>query len=221
MVNNRYPDKNKQTEKVIESDAFIISPITHVRQSKKTESRVLVLDYLPEGKGFGQTKQREPIIQCIGTTWFTLLELSTERRKNFTQYEEYSLTTDDKKSPIKQVKRRITIDDLTNTGYQSLEEAVLKIINKNEKRFVSFFNKAQPITNRIHSLQLIPGIGKKLMWEILETRKGMPFVSFVDIEERVKISDIRKMILNRVMQELEEDEKHRLFTATHEISSKR
>ena len=221
MVNNRYPDKNKQTEKVIESDAFIISPITHVRQSKKTESRVLVLDYLPEGKGFGQTKQREPIIQCIGTTWFTLLELSTERRKNFTQYEEYSLTTDDKKSPIKQVKRRITIDDLTNTGYQSLEEAVLKIINKNEKRFVSFFNKAQPITNRIHSLQLIPGIGKKLMWEILDTRKGMPFVSFVDIEERVKISDIRKMILNRVMQELEEDEKHRLFTATHEISSKR
>ncbi len=221
MVNNRYPDKNKQTEKVNESDDFIISPVTHVRQSKKIESRVLVLDYLPEGKGFGQTKQREPIVQCIGTTWFTLLELSTERRRSFTQYEEHSLTKNGEKSPIKQVKRRITINDLTNTGYQSLEEAVFKIINKNEKRFVSFFNKAQPITNRIHSLQLIPGIGKKLMWEILDTRKGIPFVSFTDIEERVKISDIRKMILNRVMQELEEDEKHRLFTASSEISSKR
>jgi putative nucleotide binding protein len=182
---------------------------------------VLVLDYLPEGKGFGQTKQREPLLQCIGTTWFTLLEISTERRSNFTQYEEYSLTEDIEKSPIKQVKRRITTNDLTNTGYQSLEEAVLKIINRNEKRFVSFFNKAQPITNRIHSLQLIPGIGKKLMWEILAARKGMPFVSFSDIEERVKISDIRKMILNRVMQELEEDEKHRLFTVSSEASSKR
>jgi len=221
MVNNRYPDKNKQTEKINESDDFIISPITHVRQSKKTESRVLVLDYLPEGKGFGQTKQREPIIQCIGTTWFTLLEISTERRGSFPTYEEYSLTEGSEKSPIKQVKRRITINDLTNAGYQSLGEAVLKIINKNEKRFVSFFNKAQPITNRIHSLQLIPGIGKKLMWEILAARKGMPFVSFSDIEERVKISDIRKMILNRVMQELEEDEKHRLFTASSEISTKR
>ncbi len=221
MVNNQYPDKNKRTEKINESDDFIISPVTHIRQSKKTESRVLVLDYLPEGKGFGQTKQREPILQCIGTTWFTLLELSTERRSNFTQYVEYSLTGKDKKSPIKQVKRRITINDLTNTGYQSLEEAVLKIINRNEKRFVSFFNKAQPITNRIHSLQLIPGIGKKLMWEILAARKGMPFVSFSDIEERVKISDIRKMILNRVKQELEEDEKHRLFTASSETSSKR
>ena len=221
MVNNQYPDKNKQIEKINESDDFIISPVTHIRQSKKTESRVLVLDYLPEGKGFGQTKQREPIIQCIGTTWFTLLELAAERRSNFTQYEEYSLTEDREKSPIKQVKRRVTINDLTNTGYQSLEEAILKIINKNEKRFVSFFNKAQPITNRIHSLQLIPGIGKKLMWEILAARKGMPFVSFSDIEERVKISDIRKMILNRVMQELEEDEKHRLFTASSETSSKR
>jgi putative nucleotide binding protein len=221
MVNNQYPGKSKQTEKIIESDAFIISPVTHVRQSKKTESRVLVLDYLPEGKGFGQTKQREPLLQCIGTTWFTLLEISTERRSNFTQYEEYSLTEDIEKSPIKQVKRRITTNDLTNTGYQSLEEAVLKIINRNEKRFVSFFNKAQPITNRIHSLQLIPGIGKKLMWEILAARKGMPFVSFSDIEERVKISDIRKMILNRVMQELEEDEKHRLFTVSSEASSKR
>ena len=219
MVSNRQPG-DKRPEKSNENDDFIIGAVTHVRQSKKVESRILVLDYLPEGKGFGQAKQREPIIQGIGVTWFTLLELTTERRGNYPQFEEMVIQGDEK-SPIKQVKRRLSIDDLTNTGYQSLEEAVLKIINKNEKRFVSFFNKAQPITNRIHSLQLIPGIGKKLMWEILETRKGMPFLSFTDIEERVKISDIRKMVLNRILQELEEEEKHRLFTASKEPTSKR
>ncbi|MHA2357209.1 MAG: DUF655 domain-containing protein [Candidatus Heimdallarchaeaceae archaeon] len=221
MVDNQYPRKNKVSEKGNENDDFIIGSVTHIRQSKKIESRILVLDYLPEGKGFGQTKQREPIIQCIGTTWFTLLEVSTERRGNFKQFEEFSLPKEDEKSPIKQVKRRLSVNDLTNTAYESLEEVVLQIINKNEKRFVSFFNKAQPITNRIHSLQLIPGIGKKLMWEILQTRKGMPFVSFSDIEERVKISDIRKMIQNRVIQEMEEEEKHRLFTANPETNSGR
>ena len=219
MVSNRQSG-DKHPEKNNENDDFILGAVTHVRQSKKVESRILVLDYLPEGKGFGQTKQREPIIQGIGATWFTLLELTTERKGNYPQFEEMVIQGDEK-SPIKQVKRRLSIDDLTNTGYQSLEEAVLRIINKNEKRFVSFFNKAQPITNRIHSLQLIPGIGKKLMWEILETRKGMPFVSFSDIEERVKISDIRKMVLNRILQELEEEEKHRLFTASKEPTSKR
>ncbi|MCG3215258.1 MAG: DUF655 domain-containing protein [Candidatus Heimdallarchaeota archaeon] len=213
MDTDRKPGKNRRPEKINENDDFILGTITHVRQSKKVESRILVLDYLSEGKGFGQTKQREPIIQGIGTTWFTLLELTVERRGKYPQFEEISIRGEEK-SPIQKVKRRLSINDITNTGYQSLEDAVLRIINKNEKRFVSFFNKAQPITNRIHSLQLIPGIGKKLMWEILESRKSMPFVSFSDIEERVKISDISKMILNRIMQELEEDQKHRLFTVS-------
>ena len=112
-------------------------------------------------------------------------------------------------------------DDLAEYAEQILDEAVLNIINKNEKRFVSFFNKAQPITNRIHSLQLIPGIGKKLMWEIIDDRKRLPYLSFSDIEERVKISDIRKMITNRIMQELEEEQKHRLFTASSEPNPRR
>ena len=221
MVNNQHSGPNKRPEKTTESDDFIIGPVTRVKQVKKDESRILVLDYLPEGKGFGQTKQREPTVQGIGTTWFSLLDVVVERRANYPQFEELPLPKITDETPIKQIKRRITINDLTNTGHESLEGAVLKIINKNEKRFVSFFNKAQPITNRIHSLQLVPGIGKKLMWEILQSRKGMPFVSFSDIEERVKISDIRKMILNRIMQELEGDEKHRLFTATSDSGQRR
>ncbi|MHA1222052.1 MAG: DUF655 domain-containing protein [Candidatus Heimdallarchaeaceae archaeon] len=221
MENNRYSGKTKKRKKGDETDEFIIGAVTHIRQTKKVESRVLVLDYLPEGKGFGQSKQREPIIQGIGMTWFTLLEMVVERVGNLSQLTEIKLPKVDPKSPIKQIKRRLSLNDLTNTAYQSLEDAILKIINTNEKRFVSFFNKAQPITNRIHSLQLIPGIGKKLMWEILQARKTMPFLSFSDIEERVKISDIRKMIFNRIMQELEEEEKHRLFTVSPETNQRR
>ena len=221
MANNQNSRTNKRPERQSESDDFIMGSVTHVKYFKKIESRILVLDYLPEGKGFGQSKQREPIVQAIGIKWFSLLEVIVDRKGNYTKLSELELPQTSESSPIRQVKRRITINDLTNTAYENLEEAVQLIINKNEKRFVSFFNKAQPITNKLHSLQLIPGIGKKLMWEILEARKGMPFVSFKDIEERVKISDIRKMIFNRIMQELEEDEKHRIFTATSDSVQKR
>ena len=216
MANNQQSKNNKS-----DSDDFIIGAVTHVKQFKKIESRILVLDYLPEGKGFGQSKQREPTIQGIGIKWFSLLEVVVDRKGTFDKLSELDLPQTSGESPIKQVKRRITVDDLTNTGYENLEEAVIQIINKNEKRFVSFFNKAQPITNKMHSLQLIPGIGKKLMWEIIAARKGMPFVSFKDIEERVKISDIRKMIFNRIIQELEEEEKHRLFTASSDSGQRK
>jgi len=221
MVDNQNPRTKKQPDKQSESDDFLIGSVTRVKQVKKVESRIIVLDYLPEGKGFGQTRQKEPIVQGIGVKWFSLLEVAVERKGSYTRFTELVLPNESENTPVKQVKRRITTNDLTNTGYESLEEAVLQIINKNEKRFVSFFNKAQPITNRIHSLQLIPGIGKKLMWEILASRKGMPFVSFIDIEERVKISDIRKMIINRVLQEMETDEKHRLFTASPDSNQKK
>ena len=192
-----------------------------MRQSKKLESKILILDYLPEGKGFGQTKQREPIVQGIGCTWFSILEISAERRGGFKQLDEYSVPKGIESGPLKQVKRRISISDLTNTAHEALEKAIINIVDTNEKRFVSFFNKAQPITNRIHSLQLIPGIGKKLMWEIIDDRKRLPYLSFSDIEERVKVSDIRKMILNRIKQELEKEQKHRLFTASLEPNPRR
>jgi len=221
MANNQNPRANKRPDKQSESDDFIIGAVTHVRYFKKIESRILVLDYLPEGKGFGQSKQREPMVQGIGVKWFSLLEVTVKRKGTYTKLTELDLPQTSESSPIKQVKRRISVNDMTNTGYETLEEAVLLIINKNEKRFVSFFNKAQPITNRIHSLQLIPGIGKKLMWEVLAARKGIPFVSFTDIEERVKISDIRKMIFNRILQELEGEEKHRLFTANPDSAQKK
>ena len=221
MANNQSARNNKRPEKLSESDDFIVGAVTHVKHFKKIESRILLLDYLPEGKGFGQSKQREPTIQGIGVKWFSLLEAVVDRKGTYTNLSELDLPQTSGTSPIKQVKRRISTNDLTNTGYENLQEAILQIINKNEKRFVSFFNKAQPITNRIHSLKLIPGIGNKLMWEILATRKGMPFVSFSDIEERVKISDIRKMIFNRIIQELEEDEKHRLFTASSDSGQRK
>jgi len=85
-------------------------------------------------------------------------------------------------------------------------------VEKNPKKFLDFFNKAQPLTTRMHQLELLPGLGKKHMWEIIEERKEKPFESFDDIKKRVKLMpDPEKIIVKRIMAELEGQEKHLLF----------
>jgi len=77
---------------------------------------------------------------------------------------------------------------------------------------VDFFNKAQPMSTRMHALELLPGVGKKHMWEILDARKESTFESFEDIKKRVKLlSDPKKAIMSRILNEISGKEKHFLF----------
>ena len=67
---------------------------------------------------------------------------------------------------------------------------------------------------RRHQIELLPGIGKKHMNEILEEREKAPFTSFKDIKERVKlIPDPEKAVIKRILQELQGEEKYSLFTS--------
>jgi putative nucleotide binding protein len=63
-------------------------------------------------------------------------------------------------------------------------------------------------------LELLPGIGKKLMWGIIEEKKKGKFESFKNLVERVKgLHTPEKLIAHRVMDELKDDNiKYRIFT---------
>ena len=64
----------------------------------------------------------------------------------------------------------------------------------------------------MHQIELLPGVGKKHMWEIINARDEKPFESFQDIKNRVKLlSDPERLIIKRITLELEGTEKHRLF----------
>ena len=64
----------------------------------------------------------------------------------------------------------------------------------------------------MHQIELLPGLGKKHMWEIIEARKTAPFKDFEDIKKRVKLMpDPKKIIINRIISEITGDEKHHLF----------
>ena len=62
-------------------------------------------------------------------------------------------------------------------------------------------------------MELLPGIGKKHMWEILEKRDEKPFESFEDLKERVKlIPNPEKAVIKRIMMEIRGEDKYKIFS---------
>ena len=121
---------------------------------------------------------------------------------------------DAERDKVERVKRRIGYDELTQTAKGELPFIIEKIVKEREQDFVAFFNKSISITPKLHMLHLLPGIGKKLMWEILETRTRKPFENFADISARIKaIPHPEKMIQARILEELQDkDVKYHVFT---------
>ncbi|MHA2316023.1 MAG: DUF655 domain-containing protein [Candidatus Hermodarchaeia archaeon] len=118
----------------------------------------------------------------------------------------------DRRDKIDHVKRRITFDVLTASSRSELPFVVEKLVERSEQRFVNFFNNARPLTTRMHSLELLPGIGKKLMWDLLEERRKAPFTSFQDIADRTQIRNPKELIVKRILIELGGEDKYNLFT---------
>ena len=171
---------------------------------------VIVLDFLPEGHpGRGRP---EPIVQAIGEKYFSLLEIIPR--------EGVTLTVGDRvyigegtREKVKYIKRSISLEELTTLARAEVEGVIKDLINESDERFIEFFNKAEPISTRMHSFELLPGIGKKHMWELIEARKEKPFESYEDLKKRVpSIPDPKKLLFKRIMTELKgEDTRHRLF----------
>ena len=179
----------------------------------KREETAIVLDFLLNG--YAQDKSpshlKTPIVQAIGTANFTILEL-VPRKGVFLQPFETVYVGQAKRDKIHHINGRIPFTKLTSTARAEVEHAVKEIVSKDEARFISFFNDARPLNTRVHTLEFLPGVGKKHMMEILDERRDKPFESFKDLKARVKlIQDPEKIIVKRIVQEIEGKEKYNLF----------
>jgi putative nucleotide binding protein len=177
------------------------------------EEYAVVLDFLPNGYAFDTRPmfRKTPIVQAIGKKFFSLLEL-VPKKDIFLQPHEEVYIGEGKRDKIHHIVGKISSAKLTQTAKSELENFVKEAVEKDEKRFVEFFNKAQPLTTRMHQLELLPGLGKKHMWEILEARKDKLFESFEDLKKRVKLMpDPKKIVVKRILDELTGEEKHRIF----------
>jgi len=173
---------------------------------------VIVLDFLPHGKS-GDRKV-EPLIQAVGDKFFNLLEVVIKDDIKIKPKDKIYIGAE-KREEVKYIKSRIGYNDLTNFAKTELEDVIKEIIEKDEKRFVNFFNRAGPITTRLHSLELLPGIGKKHMWEIIKNRRQKPFEDFSDLRKRVTmLPEPKNMIVKRVVDELEGKDRYKLFVGS-------
>ncbi len=109
----------------------------------------------------------------------------------------------------------MSFEELTSAAQRELSYVVADVVKAQEARFVQFYNEAQAITTRFHMLELLPGLGKKTMWAILEERKRGKFTSFEDMAKRVpSVKHPEKLIAKRIETELSDPaQKYHLFVA--------
>ncbi|TRZ92178.1 MAG: DUF655 domain-containing protein [Methanosarcinales archaeon] len=188
--------------------------ITLGKKAEKEEF-AYILDYLPYGRTDDNRPmyQKKPLAQGIGEKHFVLVEMMT--KENVVPRSDDRVYIGEGDRPvIDHVKRRMIFSELTNSAQMELPRVIEKIILSDENRFLSFFNDAYPITTRLHMLELLPGIGKKLMWGIIEERKKGKFESIAQLVSRVKgLHTPEKLLMNRILEELKDESiKYRVFT---------
>ncbi|MFC7226919.1 DUF655 domain-containing protein [Salinirubellus salinus] len=172
----------------------------------------VVLDVLPNGRPQeGRARfDNDPIAYALGVEPFRLLELVLDPDVKVTIGDRVAFDPADE---AVRRSRNVDFDDLSGAARSELQYAVEEVVEEDERRFVDFFNEAQAITTRLHALNLLPGIGKKLRNDILDERKRGPFESFEDLDERISgLHRPKEVLVERIMEELrEEDLKYRIF----------
>jgi len=177
------------------------------------EEYAYVLDFLQFGRP-GTDKPRHlalPTVQVIGETYFTLLEAEIRVGTQANLHERVYIGKE-RREKINRIIGRISYNDLTANAKAELLPVLEDLIANQEQRFVSFFNNSQAITPRMHPLELLPGIGKKSMWQIINAREKKPFISFKDVHERTNVGDPVKVVAKRILDELAGEEKYRVFS---------
>ncbi|MGC8538055.1 MAG: DUF655 domain-containing protein [Candidatus Micrarchaeia archaeon] len=175
----------------------------------RKEEYSYVLDFMFTGKS--SSTRTEPLAQLIGASWFTLLEATTKPEATLTIGEKVYIGQGER-DKISLIKSRITYNELTQTAKSNMPAIITKMVKEDEKRFVNVFNTAGAVNIRQHSLELLPGVGKKHLNAILKERSAKPFESFEDITNRIPLlQDPIKLIEERIVEELQGEQRFYLF----------
>jgi len=177
---------------------------------KKYEEYAYVLDFIQRGKSAVIKGREGPIVQAIGEERLTLLELLAVENQDFEAGEKVKIGKEGREK-IASVLGKLTYGELTPESVGVLPSVVENLVKANESKYVAYFNELQPLTPRLHGLELIPGIGKTFMNEIVEMREKSSFASFEDLQKRVGLREPAKLVAKRIVDELSGDERINLF----------
>ncbi|MEM2000728.1 MAG: DUF655 domain-containing protein [Candidatus Caldarchaeum sp.] len=187
-----------------------------MQRQKRYEDYGYVLDVFPAaqhrrgGQRFVHDKN-EYVVQLLGEDFFTLLEVAVNEKFKPKLGTRIYIGRDVPRE-IMRILRRIGFDELTETAVSNLEPAIRKVVEENPQRFIDFINNSGLLTPRLHALELIPGVGKKMLQKFLQERDAARFQSFEDVKNRTGHPNPVEAFCKRILQELKDkEEKYRMF----------
>lgn len=178
------------------------------------EDHAYILDYLPSGRP-DERDRRGPVAYGVGEKDFVLFELIPKEGVNLLVGDRVYIGKDaDEREKVDRVRGRVQFDEMTHNAQNELPYVLEDIVKADPERFLQVYNEGGPISTRMHSLELLPGLGKKLMKAILDERRQETFEDFEDLEERVpSLHQPSKIIAKRIEQEIrDETEKYHIYT---------
>lgn len=182
------------------------------RVEELMEEYAIVLDFFSHGNPMDRHEEhkRKPVAQVLGDKYFMLLEVIPKPGVNLKVGEKVYIGGG-LRDKIARIYGRIGYEDLSSNAKFEMPSIVEEVVREREEVFIEFFNISSPVTLKMHSLELLPRIGKKHMRIILEERRRKPFTSFKELVERCKIGDPVKILTERIVSEISGEEKYYLF----------
>ena len=168
---------------------------------RKYEEYAYVLDYTARTKSSTVRGREGIIVTSIGEDRLTLLEILAVPNSTFDIGEKVHIGKEGR-TKVLAVLGKMEYSRISQAAQNELESVVETIVTVNEEKFVKYLNNAQALTPRIHTLELIPGIGKTYMKTMLEERERQKFESYEDLQERVGLKEPIKHITERIMHEM-------------------
>ena len=179
-------------------------------QIRKYEEYAYVLDSKSRSKSTTVRGRTGIIVIAIGEERLTLLEILGIENSTF-DVDERIYIGKEGRTKVQSVLGKMDYVKISDSAKNEIPRVVESIVTKNEKKFVDYINIAQPLTPRIHALELIPGIGKTYMTVIIKEREKEPFESFHDIEKRTGLKEPIKHLSQRIIEEISGETRMNLF----------
>jgi len=168
---------------------------------KKYEDTVRVLDFRTKQRSTTVRGKRGIILTTIGETKFTLLEVLGVEGSTFEVGERIDVSRESR-SKVSSVLGKLEYERIPSSARDEIPDIVREIVEDSEERFVAYINRAEPLTPRTHALEIIPGVGRRLLKVIVDERAKSPFTSYADVEERTGLKDPVMRIVQRIIDEI-------------------
>ena len=179
-------------------------------QLRKYEEYAYILDYKSRAKSTTVRGRTGVIIIALGEERLTLLEILGIENSTFDVGERIYIGKEGR-TKIESVLGKMDYAKISDSAKNEISTVVKSIVIKNETKFVDYINNAQPLTPRIHALELIPGIGKTYLHVIIKEREKSLFENFNDIEKRAGLKEPINHLSQRIVEEISGETRMNLF----------